>query len=147
MKQSGIDFEEFLKNYKHICYFECIMYPDGTLEEAVPSHMYKMCEIYDNTKSIMKISEEIPIYLSPLTFMLRKTECCALWYNSIMIDERYQKLTEMQRKNINILREKGYISIPDNFIDIMDKKYNDYQELLNSQPEDIKKTILKRDCV
>lgn len=147
MKQSGIDFEEFLKNYKHICYFECIMYPDGTLEEAVPSHMYKMCEIYDNTKSIMEISDEIPIYLSPLTFMLRKTGCCALWYNSIMIDERYQKLTEMQRKNINILREKEYISIPDNFIDIMDKKYNDYQKLLNSQPEDIKKTILERDCV
>ena len=65
----------------------------------------------------------------------------------IKIKSSSQELTEMQRKNINILRKKGYISIPDNFIDIMDKKYNDYQEFLNSQPEDIKKTILERDCI
>lgn len=146
MKQSGIDFEEFLKNYKHICYFECIMYPDGTLEEAVPSHIYKMCEIYDNTKSIQEIEKDIPIHLNPIEFLLRKTNCVALWYNNIMIDGRYQQLTEIQKRNIKILNEKRFINLSDKLIEQYDKSYKDYQDFLNSQPEEIRKLILERDC-
>lgn len=127
MKSTGIDFKEFLKTYKHIRYFECIMYPDGTLEEARPSHTYKLCEIYDNTKTLQEIEELIPLSISPIEWLLNKTGCIALWYQSIMIDERNQQLTDIQKKNIEILMERNIIILPNDIFDCFEERRTRYQ--------------------
>lgn len=147
MKKSGIDFEEFLKKYNHIAYFECIMYPDGTLEEARPSHIYKMCEIYDKTKNIYEIEKNIPEHIAPIEWLLRECNCVALWYESLAIDFRYQKLTEIQRTNIIELSKRGYIRVPSNIIQLIDEKKQKYENFLLSLPEHQRKEILIKDKV
>ena len=135
MKTTGIDFEEFLSTYDKIDYFECIMYPDGTLEEATPSHTYKMCEIYDDTKSIKEIEMQIPTSDSPIEWLLCETNCVALWYNSIMIDDRKQSLTDIQKRNIKELMKRGYIILPEDIFECFEERKRRYEENFYSPGE------------
>lgn len=114
MKNTGIDFETFLSSYNYIAYFECIMYPDGTLEEANPSHTYKLCRIYDESKNIQQIEKEIPLSESPILWLLNKTGCVALWYNNILIDYDNQQFTESQKRNIKELIKRKKICLTEN---------------------------------
>lgn len=111
MQKTGIDFKTFLRSYNHINYFECIMFPDGTLVEARPSHTYKLCEIYNSSMSIEEINNKIPIYDSPIIWLLSRTKCVALWYSSIEFDYRNTKLTKQQIRNIFYLDDNGYIQL------------------------------------
>lgn len=147
MKTTGIEFEEFLAGYNHIYYFECIMFADGSLEAAIPSHVYKMCEIYDNSKSIMDIEKAIPIHVAPIEWLLRECNCVALWYNNILIDFRFQEFTESQKKNIAKLIDRGYINVSLDIIESYEKRKKQFDDYMATIDDGLRKKLLLRDNV
>lgn len=52
MKTTGMNIDGYIKNHTDICYCEAIIYPYGTIEDAIPSHVMKLCEIYNSSKNI-----------------------------------------------------------------------------------------------
>lgn len=132
MKTSGINIEEFIKNHKKINYCEAILYSDGTIEYANPSHTYKLCNIYDDTKSIKEIEYSIPLNQSPLTWLLCKCNCIGIWYNFFKLDTRYKKITEKQKESLRLLNEKGITNIEnlEKLFEECEKDYLDFNKYL-----------------
>ena len=130
MKKSGQNIIDFIKSYDKINYCEGILYPDGTIEEAIPSHLIKLCEIYDNTKGMKEIEKEIPIDVLPLDWLLCKCNCVAVYYRTIIINDHYQQLTREQKNSLRLLNAQQVINIP-NLEDIFNEFQNNYDNFQN----------------
>lgn len=145
MKTTGINIEEFIKNHKHTNYFEAIMYSDGTLEYAIPSHTMKLCEIYDDTKSMKEINNMMSVDASPIDWLMYHTKCISVWSNAFMINFQFQVVTDKQKESLIILYEKGLLDFnPDTMIDIFTNDHNIFQSNLNNYDTSLKEILTKR---
>ena len=75
------DIETHKKTF--IDYLEVIIRLDGTVEYAVPSHMYKLMSVYENGKySVEQINDmfvQDMMGLSPIEWLCKKTGCISVW--------------------------------------------------------------------
>ena len=58
--------KEFIENYHHINYCEVIIHPDGTIEEARPSHLESLIRYMNLPREV--IYELMPISDSPISW-------------------------------------------------------------------------------
>ena len=112
MQKGKFKVDEFIRQHNYICYCEAIIHPNGEIEYAIPSHTMKMEEI---TLSLTGMTHEelnnaIPIYDSPLQWMINRTGCIALWYDGAIIPEN-TNITDKQREVIKLLYKNKIISI------------------------------------
>lgn len=98
--------EDFiLENKDTYNYCEAIIFPDGQIEYANPSHTYKLIDI--TGKSFDEISDLMPVSAGPVAWLVDYTNCVAVWYEFGMLPEN---ATMAQEETIEKLRDAGLIS-------------------------------------
>lgn len=92
-KDTVFDYETHTKNF--VNYLEVIIFKDGHIEYAVPSHQMKLIDIYCKEKNISKdkLYEIIPLSDSPVSWIIHNTGLISVWYDFIM----YSTITEEQK--------------------------------------------------
>ena len=99
--------KEFIENYPHINYCEIIIHPDGTIEEARPSHIESLIRYIGLPREV--INEMMPISDSPITWLVRKSECVAVWYEHQLLP--FEGITKAQRYVLKELANANKIKL------------------------------------
>lgn len=87
---SQFDIEQHSEHYPH--YLEVIMYQDGTVEYAVPSHQEKLiqiaCDMLDVSRT--KLFDMCPqeYYCDVITWLCNITGCISVWTNFYMKSDK-----------------------------------------------------------
>lgn len=89
--------DEFIKNHNHINYCEAIIYVDGDITWAVPSHVNALSKIIGLSQE--ELNSKIPITESPIHWLIEKTGCISIWYDSWI----YYEINEAQRHTLKKL--------------------------------------------
>ena len=98
--------EDYIKQHKHINYCECVIHPDGKIEDARPSHQEKLIEITGiGRDEIWKIIQPTD---DALEWLLNKTGCVAVWYNFSKVPSN-KPITGEQAYAMRRLLETGTI--------------------------------------
>lgn len=97
------DVDTFIKEHSDINYCEAIILKDGRIVDSVPSHIYKLVELTGKTKS--EINELMPMFASPLDWLVSYTEYVAVWYDSF----KFHILTDEQRCSLQKLVNSGVL--------------------------------------
>lgn len=87
---------DYIMQHKHICYCEAILFPDGTIEDAQPSHTERLIAITQIPRE--ELWERIKTWENPLEWMCNYTGCISIWYNM------YYATNKPTNKQINTLR-------------------------------------------
>lgn len=110
--------EEFINIHinkkKYVRYCEAIMNKNGELAYVNPSHTYTLMDIVG--KSRREVNEMIPVYESPIDWLIEYTGCVAIWFDFIKVpkiglnEEQKETLkflinNKIIEENIRILRE------------------------------------------
>ena len=112
-----IKIDDFIKHHNEnfINYCEVIIYPDGEIEYACPSHFNKLLHIYcDNNIDILN-----KCYIKyDLDELLELTKCISVWYNgyinpSKITRKQYWSLLKLKNnkcisKDLPILNKEGH---------------------------------------
>ena len=98
--------DDFIRDHWHINYCEVIIYPDGDLEYAVPSHVEALVRIAGESRD--SIDNKMPITSSPIKWLVSYTGCVAVWFNFYIVPEEY---TEKQKTTIRKLIDSGAIDV------------------------------------
>ena len=99
--------KEFIENYHHINYCEVIIHPDGTIEEARPSHIESLIRYIGLPREV--IEEMMSISDSPISWLVRKTECVAVWYEHQLLP--FKEITKAQRYVLKELANANKIKL------------------------------------
>ena len=86
-----------------ICYCEAIIYPDGSIEDAKPSHIEKLISLCEESRE--EINYKMPVDASPLAWLVDYTNCVSLCYNSCYLpenitDQQINTITELIKNNV-----------------------------------------------
>lgn len=113
--------KEFIENYNHINYCEVIIYPDGTIEEARPSHTESLMRYMALPRDI--IYEMIPISDSPISWLVRKSECVAVWYEHQLLP--FEGITKAQGYVLKELATANKIKLNSSIVRIQEDVLSD----------------------
>lgn len=95
--------DEFIKQHKHTNYCEAIILPNGDIDYATPSHIYKLISLTGKSKD--EIDSIMPRTASPLEWLVSYTNCVAVWYDFF----RFNSLTEKQKCSLHKLVKSGIL--------------------------------------
>lgn len=104
---SPFDIEEHLRHYIH--YFEAILFPDGHVEYAVPSHQEKLiaiaCDMLKVDRDTLNNMCPPEYYFDVIKWLCIQTGCIALWETSMIIGKhitqaQYHMLEKLQEATI-----------------------------------------------
>ena len=113
MQTSEFNLTEHLKRY--VNYTEVIIFPDGHIEYAIPSHQEKLISILCNTehKSRQQVIDETPpeYYFDWLNYLLNKTGCISVWFDFIITPKQ---MTDAQNDTIINLIQSGAVRLDKN---------------------------------
>lgn len=109
MKFKKVNIDDFIKNHTYINYCEAILYPDGDITYAAPSHLNALIRITDRTAD--DIYDEMPIYDSPIHWLMEYTGCISVWTDGVMFpkditDQQVESLKKL--KNEKLTQVKFY---------------------------------------
>lgn len=93
--------EEYIKQHDEINYCEAIIYPDGTIEDAIPSHLEKLKKITNLPRKVL--NKMMPCSASPIDWLLGYTKCVAVWWALF----KYDSMTPEQLNTIQELVNHG----------------------------------------
>ena len=109
--------EEFIDQHKKrfVNYCEAVILPDGDIQYAVPSHLYKMyllyglseTDIYEQTDRYISFTKTIPIISSPVWWMCQDKNIVSVWYNLCVFSMNY---TLAQEYAVQKLIQTGCLS-------------------------------------
>lgn len=71
--------DDFIKNHKYINYCEAIIYKDGYIEYASPSHVEALIKITGESRDA--IYDKMPVTASPIIWLIEYTGCIAVYTN------------------------------------------------------------------
>lgn len=113
--------KEFIENYHHINYCEVIIHPDGTIEEARPSHTESLMRYMALPREV--IYELMPISDSPISWLVRKTECVAVWYEHQLLP--FEEITKAQQYVLKELASANKIKLNTSIVRIEEDVLSD----------------------
>ena len=72
---------------------ECVILPDGSIEDPTPSHIEKLAQIAGEDK--ISINKKMDKNMEPLLFMVEYTGCMLVWQTRVVVlpDRRTGKYT------------------------------------------------------
>ena len=89
-------------------YLEVIIYPDGSVEYAIPSHQEKLIQICKEELNVNRdrLFEMCPkeYYFDIITWMCNISKCVSVWTNCITKSDTYP-LTNAQLNTLNNMKE------------------------------------------
>jgi len=104
---SDFDIKQHKEHYIH--YLEVILFPDGHIEYAVPSHQEKLINI---AREKLQVSRQELFDMCPneyafdvITWLCNITGCVSIWENSFCKSDK-NKLTDEQVKTIKQLQDE-----------------------------------------
>lgn len=101
-----MDVKKYLETHKdQYNYCEAVVFPDGTVEDARPSHTEMLLRITGEDREV--IYEKMPMSAGPVAWLVDYTNCCSIWYNFGMLPEN---MTDAQEETIKILKDAGQLS-------------------------------------
>lgn len=83
MEFKKVSIEEFIANHKHINYCEAIIYPDGLITYAVPSHQESLIKISNLSRE--ELLDLMPNTAGCVEWLLDYTNCISVWYEGYML--------------------------------------------------------------
>ena len=99
------DIETHKKTF--IDYLEIIIRADGTVEYAVPSHMYKLMSVFEDGKySVEQINDmfiQDMMGLTPIEWLCKKTGCISVWtkgFEGTANDKQIEVLKQLASKKL-----------------------------------------------
>lgn len=95
--------QEYIKQHKHKNYCECIIYPNGDLEDAKYGHQNKIMEASGKSKE--ELNKMIPRIAAPSLYLVGYTKCILVSYDFFIFDS----ITEEQRNSIQELVNHGIL--------------------------------------
>ena len=102
---SDFDIEKHAKTFPH--YLEAIIFPNGRIEYAIPSHQEKLISIAIRKKGITRQEylDSVPkeYYLDFLYFLLQDTGCVSVWNCGYAAAE----ITKEQKETLKLLADKS----------------------------------------
>lgn len=81
--------KKFIETYHHIRYCEIVIKPDGEIVKAIPSHIECLIKLLGLPRET--IHQLMPISDSPISWLIRKTNCVSVWYDFQLLP--YNELT------------------------------------------------------
>lgn len=113
MQTSEFNLTEHLKRY--VNYTEVVIFPDGHIEYAMPSHQEKLISILCSMehKSRQQVIDETPseYYFDWLNYLLNKTRCISVWFDFIITSKQ---MTDAQNDTIINLIQSGAVRLDKN---------------------------------
>lgn len=91
-------------------YFEAILYPNGEIELARPSHQETLVRYFykkegiDSKEELIKL---IPLAYNVSSFIIDKYKCVSIWYNQILYSA--SGLTDIQKEILERMKNDGLI--------------------------------------
>ena len=107
---------EFIAQHKHKNYCEIVISPDGDIEYAIPSHLYKLITLSKESKN--ELDKMMPNRAAPLNWLCEHTKYAICWYNYFILPKDY---TNIQVSIIKTLSNTGIMSNDINGIITMEK--------------------------
>lgn len=99
----------FIKEHTYINYCECLIYPNGLVGYAQPSHIMAMMRYTGKTQE--EINEEMPVTAMPLYWLIEKTGCIAVYTDGYLKPSSITKEQEHSLSalvNNNLTSKKSY---------------------------------------
>lgn len=97
-----------LHNAEYTGYCEALLFEDGEIKDAVPSHMEALinavCEHDGITRD--KLGDMIPASASVVHWIVEHSNIIAIWYNNAIV----HTITNTQMDSLRLLQENGCIS-------------------------------------
>lgn len=69
--------DEFIENHNYTDYCEAIIHTNGLIEYARPSHVYALIRVTNRSEE--DIYEEMPVWESPIHWLVKYTGCISIW--------------------------------------------------------------------
>ena len=112
--------EEYIKQHTSINYCEALIFPNGDIINATPSHIEALIKqvTYDYSLRRDKLVEMIPCDASPLHWIIDRYNYGCIWYNSaiVSIDHTKAILNTIQKLiDVNILHNTVQIEETDEY--------------------------------
>lgn len=107
IEDNKLDIDTFIKEHKHVYYCEAIIYRDGRIAYVRPSHIETL--IRETGLTHKEIYDEMPSCEYILYWLLDKTGCVAVWYNTYAAP-RNKKLTLAQKITLKKLSNTDIVS-------------------------------------
>lgn len=109
MKFEKVNIDDFINNHTYINYCEAIIYPDGDITYASPSHTRALIHITGRTED--DIYNEMPITESPIHWLTEYTGCVPVWTEGVIFpknitDEQVESLKKL--KDAKLTQVKFY---------------------------------------
>lgn len=85
---------------------ECIILPDGTVEDAKPSHIRKLGEIAK--QDTLTFNEWMEKDMEPLFWMVEYTGCISVWKKRVLVP---LQMTKAQEMTLQMLGDATFLSL------------------------------------
>ena len=105
-KDVKLDVDTFINQHNHIRYCEAIIYPDGKIAYANPSHVETLIRYIGIDRET--IYNEMDIFDAPIVWLLNKTRCVAIWYDCYLVPND-KKITLAQRITLRKLQDNDIV--------------------------------------
>ena len=115
---------EFIAQHTGICYCEAVIAPDGSIEYAIPGHVYKLIDVARESRD--ELDRMMPMRAAPLHWLIEQTGYGAVWYDQFILprhytDEQIQALQELCNAGIIADGSTGIISVEKTICSILDE--------------------------
>lgn len=97
--------EQFITQHEHKQYCEIVIAPNGDIEYAIPSHLYKLIRITEESKD--DIDKKMSYRAAPLEWLIEYTGYGVAWYDNFIVPYGY---TDEQIHSIQMLINNGIMS-------------------------------------
>ena len=95
----------FIAQHKHKNYCEIVISPDGDIEYAIPSHVFKLIALSKESKG--KLDKMMPNRAAPLNWLCEHTRYAVCWFDYFILPKEY---TDTQVSIIKALINTGIMS-------------------------------------
>lgn len=106
------DIEKHKQTYIH--YLEVVLFPDGHIEYAVPSHQEKLiaiaCEKLNVSREELFAMCPEDYFFDVLVWLCNLTQCVSIWTNGITTSDKYE-LTREQIEMLDKLKDEGILEV------------------------------------
>lgn len=106
IKDNKLDIDTFIKQHNHIRYCEAIIYPDGKIAYVNPSHVETLIRYTGIDRET--IYNKMDIFDAPIVWLLNKTRCVAIWYDSYLVPTD-KKITLAQKITLKKLQDSDIV--------------------------------------
>ena len=103
-----VNIKDYIKNHDKTNYCEALLFPDGAIVDARPSHtealIRETCKMYHITKD--EIFQMMPEYAGVIHYLVEYTNIITIWYNFCIADN----ITDAQMESLKLLQDHNIIT-------------------------------------